>query len=164
MPHTIHFCSRSYYGSYTTVQATSLDRQMSALDHFHHFTLHRSAVTQLFNSFCLSFFLCSAVLNCQPYRENKRWQNLAAGFYCFLCRGPAHAQQSPCLTACPLSFLPSLVTPDWLSWNIAMAMGVSPVGPKSLVKKHDLNLTCTLERRRVMGEEFLEVEGQVTGF
>lgn len=162
--HASH-CSRSYYGSYTTVQATSLDRQMSALDHFHHFTLHGSAVTQLFNSFCLSFFLCSAVLNCQPYRENERWQNLAAGFYCFLCRGPTHTQQSPCLTACPLSFLPSFLSdPRLAELKYCHGNGSFPSRAKEFGKKDDLNLTCTLERCRVMGEEFLEVEVQVTGF
>lgn len=77
----------------------------------------------------------------------------------------AHPCSTIALSGCLSTFLPSFLSdPRLAELKYCYGNGSFPSRAKEFGKKDDLNLTCTLERCRVMGEEFLEVEVQVTGF
>lgn len=101
--------------------------------------------------------------NTHPDREGGRWHSLDAVLYCFLSRGPTHAEQS---CDCFSTFLPSfLVDPRHSKLVGYHGGGAFCEAQKFWWGQIDKQiLTCTLEWRRVMGQEFLKEVVQVTGF
>lgn len=116
---------------------------------------------------CLILFVClfscaqlSLIANhTERTRGGKTWLQVSIVF-CVV--GPPMLNNRP---DCLSTFLPSFLSdPRLAELKYCHGNGSFPSRAKEFGKKDDLNLTCTLERCRVMGEEFLEVEVQVTGF
>lgn len=116
-------------------------------------------------------WLMSVCVCCQrtkplQHMQAERWHSTAAGLCCFLSK-----RSHPCSTIARLLLhLPSFLPP----WPLTSQTGGVAVGTglsaRSSVRRFGRGvrpkqrLTCALERRRVMGEKFLEIEVQVTGF